>query len=63
MLRGRSYVWPEDLTDLAPDVLRHRLVLSYEALSDGVSADQIVRRVLQALPAPDKPLEAHVRVG
>ena len=63
MLRGRSYVWPEDLTDLAPDVLRHRLVLSYEALSDGVSADQIVGRILQALPAPDKPLEAHVRVG
>ncbi len=63
MLRGRSYVWPEDLTDLAPDVLRHRLVLSYEALSDGVSADQIVRRILQALPAPEKPLEAHVRVG
>ena len=34
-LRGRDYVLPEDVTDLVPDVLRHRLVLSYEALSDG----------------------------
>ena len=39
------------------------LVLSYEALSDGLTADQIVMRVLQAIPAPDKPLEAHVRVA
>ena len=36
-LRGRSYVLPEDLTDIAPDVLRHRLSLSYEALSDGIT--------------------------
>jgi MoxR-like ATPase len=63
LLRGRSYVWPEDLTDLAPDVLRHRLVLSYEALSDGQTADAIIHRILQALPAPEKPLEAHVQVG
>jgi len=62
-LRGRSYVLPEDMIDLVPDVLRHRLVLSYEALSDGQTADQIVMRVLQAIPAPDKPLEAHVRVA
>ncbi|MBA2412987.1 MAG: MoxR family ATPase [Burkholderiaceae bacterium] len=62
-LRGRSYVLPEDVIDLVPDVLRHRLVLSYEALSDGQTADQIVMRVLQSIPAPDKPLEAHVRVA
>jgi len=62
-LRARNYVLPEDVIDLVPDVLRHRLVLSYEALSDGLSADQIVMRVLQAIPAPDKPLEAHVRVA
>ena len=62
-LRGRSYVLPEDVVDLVPDVLRHRLVLSYEALSDGQTADQVVMRVLQAIPAPDKPLEAHVRVA
>jgi MoxR-like ATPase len=59
-LRGRGYVLPEDVADLAPDVLRHRLVLSYEALSDGFSPDQIVQRVMQQIPAPQKPLE-HVR--
>ena len=62
-LRGRTYVLPEDVTDLAPDVLRHRLVLSYEALADGVSADQIVNRVLQHVRAPDKPLDTHVKVA
>lgn len=62
-LRGRAYVVAEDVTDLAPDVLRHRLVLSYEALADGVTADQIVQRILQHVPAPDRPLAAHVRVG
>ena len=62
-LRARNYVLPEDVIDLVPDVLRHRLVLSYEALSDGQTPDQIVMRVLQAIPAPDKPLEAHVRVA
>ncbi len=62
-LRGRSYVWPEDVSDLVPDVLRHRLVLSYEALSDQLSADQVVLKIMQALPAPEKPLESHVKVG
>jgi len=61
-LRGRAYVLPEDVADLAPDVLRHRLVLSYEALSDALSADQIVQRVMQHVPAPQKPLE-HVRAA
>jgi hypothetical protein len=42
MLRGRTYVLPEDMTDLVPDVLRHRLVLSYEALSEGLTADAVV---------------------
>jgi MoxR-like ATPase len=62
-LRGRTYVLPEDVTDLAPDVLRHRLVLSYEALADGITADQLVNRILHHVPAPAKPLAAHVRVG
>ncbi len=62
-LRGRAYVLPEDVTDLAPDVLRHRLVLSYEALADGMTADQLIHRILQHVPAPEKPLAAHVRVG
>ncbi|HZH06036.1 MAG TPA: MoxR family ATPase [Lautropia sp.] len=62
-LRGRSFVWPEDVADLVPDVLRHRLVLSYEALSDQLAADQIIQRIMQHLPAPEKPLESHVKVG
>jgi MoxR-like ATPase len=61
-LRGRAYVLPEDVTDLAPDVLRHRLVLSYEALSDALSPDQLIQRLMQQIPAPQKPLE-HVRVA
>ncbi len=59
-LRGRSYALPEDVTDLVPDVLRHRLVLSYEALAEAMSPDQLVRRILAAVPAPEAPLEAHV---
>ena len=61
-LRGRVYVLPEDVSDLAPDVLRHRLVLSYEALSDALTPDQIVQRIMQHIPAPQKPLE-HVPVA
>ena len=59
-LRGRSYALPEDVTDLVPDVLRHRLVLSYEALAESVTADQLMRRIMQHVPAPEKPLETHV---
>ncbi len=62
-LRGRDYVLPEDVTDLAPDVLRHRLVLTYEALAEALSADELIQRVMQRVPAPDKPLETHVRVA
>jgi len=61
-LRGRPYVLPEDLTDLAPDVLRHRLSLSYEALSDSLTADQLIHRIMRHVPAPEKPLETHVRI-
>jgi len=59
MLRGRAYVLPEDVADLAPDVLRHRIVLSYEALAEDVTADAIVERVMQCVPRPARPLEAH----
>ncbi|HEY4370879.1 MAG TPA: MoxR family ATPase [Burkholderiales bacterium] len=61
-LRGRHYALPEDVTDLVPDVLRHRLVLSYAALSDGQTPDALVRRILQAVTAPEKPLNTHVQV-
>jgi MoxR-like ATPase len=59
-LRGRSYVLPEDLLDLVPDVLRHRVTLTYEALADGLTADAFIERVVKALPAPPRPL-AHER--
>ena len=62
-LRGRTYVLPEDVQDLVPDVLRHRLVLTYEALAEGITADELIRRVMQRVAAPDKPLETHVKVA
>jgi MoxR-like ATPase len=62
-LRGRDYVLPEDVIDIAPDVMRHRIIVSYEALSDGVSSDDIIKQILKAVPAPQKVLEAHVRVA
>ena len=62
-LRGRDYVLPEDVTDLVPDVLRHRLSLSYEALSDAQTPDGIVMQILRAVPAPDKPLDTHVQIA
>ena len=62
MLRGRSYALPEDMTDLAPDVLRHRLVLSYEALSEGFFADQLISKVMARIQAPAKPL-AHEKLA
>lgn len=60
MLRGRNYALPEDVIDLVSDVLRHRLVLSYEALADGLSADQIIHKIVHKIPKPDKPM-AHER--
>jgi len=62
MLRGRRYALPEDLSDLVPDVMRHRLVLSYEALAEEIDADEIIRRILQKVPAPAKPM-AHQKEG
>ena len=52
LLHGRRYVLPSDVISLAPDVLRHRLVLSYAALADGITADTIIERVLTLVPAP-----------
>lgn len=63
LLRGRNYVRPEDMTDLAADVLRHRLVLSYEALADGLDADQIIAQLMTIVAAPDKPMESHEAVS
>jgi MoxR-like ATPase len=52
-LHGRDYVLPDDVAELALDVLRHRIVLSYEALADDISADLIITKVLDAVPAPE----------
>jgi MoxR-like ATPase len=51
--RDRDYVLPADVSELALDVLRHRIVLSYEALADDISADSIITKVLEAVPAPE----------
>jgi MoxR-like ATPase len=63
MLRGRDYVVPHDIVDLVADVLRHRLVLSYEALADGVTPDMIIARVLERVPRPVRPLTDGPRQG
>jgi len=58
LLRGRSYALPEDLVDLVPEVFRHRLVLTYEAMAEGITAEELIRRILARIPAPAKPLDS-----
>jgi MoxR-like ATPase len=62
-LRARDYALPQDVTDLVPDVFRHRLVLSYEALAEGLTPDALIGRIMQHVRAPEKPLESHVSVA
>jgi MoxR-like ATPase len=52
LLRGRNYVLPQDVIAIAPEVLRHRVVLSYEALAEGIETDRVIGEVLQAIPVP-----------
>jgi MoxR-like ATPase len=64
LVRGREYALPEDLREIAPDVLRHRFVLSYQALADGVSPDDVIDRILAVVPVPELALrERMVRGG
>ena len=58
-VRGRDYALPEDVRDVALDTIRHRLVLSYEALSDNVESDDILARLMDAIPMPDVPLREY----
>jgi MoxR-like ATPase len=58
-VRGRNYVLPQDVLDMALDVMRHRLVLSYEALADNVTSDDLLRRILDRIPLPVVPLHEH----
>ncbi|MBL6274948.1 MoxR family ATPase [Micromonospora fiedleri] len=52
LLRGREYVLPDDVRDLAVDVLAHRLVLSFDAVADGISAEAVVHRLVEVVPLP-----------
>jgi MoxR-like ATPase len=52
LLRGRTYTLPQDVFDVAPDIMRHRLVLTYEALARDITADHVLARVLSTIPAP-----------
>ena len=63
LVRGREYALPQDLREIAPDVLRHRFVLSYEALADGVVADDIIDRILAAVPVPELALRERMATG
>jgi MoxR-like ATPase len=64
LMRGRDYALPQDVQHIAPDILRHRLVLSYDALADDVPADHIVERVLATVPAPTvSPRQSAVSTG
>jgi MoxR-like ATPase len=58
-VRGRDYVLPQDVLDMALDVMRHRLVLSYEALSDNVTGDDLLKKILDRIPIPVVPLHEH----
>ena len=61
-MRGREYALPQDVRDVAIDVIRHRLVLSYEALSDNIDADFILERLMDAIPMPDITSREHAGV-
>jgi len=61
-VRGRGYVLPQDVLDMAYDVIRHRLVLSYEALSDNITSDDLLKKVFNRIPLPTVPLHEKSRL-
>ncbi len=61
-VRGRGYALPQDVLDMAPDVLRHRIVPSYEALSDNVTSDDLLKKIFEKIPAPAAPLHERNKV-
>jgi MoxR-like ATPase len=61
-VRGRPYALPQDVLDMAYDVMRHRLVLSYEALSDNMSGDDLLKKILSRIPIPSVPLHERANV-
>jgi MoxR-like ATPase len=61
-VRGRKYALPQDVLDMALDVMRHRVVLSYEALSDNITGDDLLTRILDRIPIPVVPLHEHLEL-
>jgi MoxR-like ATPase len=61
-VRGRDYALPRDVLDMALDVMRHRLVLSFEALSDNVTSDDLLRTLIDRIPVPVVPLREHAGI-
>jgi MoxR-like ATPase len=61
-VRGRNYALPQDVLDMTLDVLRHRLVPSYEALSDNLSSDDLLSKILNRIPVPVVPLHERIHV-
>ncbi|MBC8078389.1 MAG: MoxR family ATPase, partial [Chloroflexales bacterium] len=55
-VRGRGYALPQDVRDLALDIMRHRIALSYEAFSDNVTGDDLLKQILERIPMPEVPL-------
>ncbi len=62
LVRGRDYALPQDVLDMALDVMRHRLVLSYEALSDNITSDDLLKKVLDCIPMPVLPYHEHANL-
>jgi MoxR-like ATPase len=61
-VRGRNYALPQDVLDMALDVMRHRIVLTYEALSDNITGDDVLKQILDRIPIPVVPLHEHLNV-
>ena len=61
-VRGRKYALPQDVLDMALDVMRHRVVLTYEALSDNINSDDLLNKILDRIPIPVVPLHEHFDV-
>ena len=59
-VRGRNYALPQDVLDMAFDVMRHRVVLTYEALSDNMTSDTLVKKIIDRIPMPVVPLHEHI---
>ena len=61
-VRGREYALPQDIMDMALDVMRHRLVLSYEALADNVTSDDLLKMIINQIPTPVIPLHERINI-